>query len=408
MATVRQYRGRYVADFRDQHGRRRIEVPEGAFETKAEEKRAAKELLDKRLGEVKVHTFTPDRQRMEFGRLCALFLESKVKARKTTLDGYRELIDCYLVPYFGPARKVEALTRFEVEQFRNTMAKGTPASVVAARAARLDALRSNDPAAKLRPLNPGPRTTNKCLTLLVGILGYAFEHGLVSRNAAAGMDKLPKAEGEGGVIEQNVLTLTELRKAIDATIDPWAMPIMFAAFTGARQAEVLGLKWGDIDWSRRSAEIRRQWRRGAFYEPKTKSSRRTVELPDELVSALKRWRLRCPKGEHELVFPDARGRPMQSSDLLRTGLHGALRRAGLRQVRFHDLRHSFASNLLAAGVDVVTVSKALGHANVHITLTTYAHAIPRERQGAADALARLMAQSGNKVETSDRGSASVA
>jgi hypothetical protein len=69
-----------------------------------------------------------------------------------------------------------------------------------------------------------------------------------------------------------------------------------------------------------------------------------------------------------------------------------------RQVRFHDLRHSFASNLLAEGVDVVTVSKALGHANVHITLVTYAHAIPKSRQGAGDALARLMMQNGNKLE----------
>jgi len=89
---------------------------------------------------------------------------------------------------------------------------------------------------------------------------------------------------------------------------------------------------------------------------------------------------------------------MRSSDLLRTGLHAALRRAGLRRVRFHDLRHAFASNLLGARTDIVTVSKALWHANVHITLTTYAHAIPRERQGAGDALTRLMGQSGNKLE----------
>ena len=198
------------------------------------------------------------------------------------------------------------------------------------------------------------------------------------------------------MIEQNVLTPAELRKLLDSTVEPWEMPIMFAAFTGARQAEVLGLKWGDIDWNRRTAEIRRQWRRGAFYEPKTKASRRTVELPDELVSALKRWRLRRPKGEHELVCPGAKGQPMESSDLLRTGLHSARRRAGLRQIRFHDLRHAFASNLLEAGVDVVTVSKALGHANVHITLVTCTHAIPKARHAAGDALARLMAQSGSK------------
>lgn len=114
----------------------------------------------------------------------------------------------------------------------------------------------------------------------------------------------------------------------------------------------------------------------------------------ELISALKRLRPRCPKGD--LVCPSAQGRPMQSSDLLRTGLHPTLRRAGIRQVRFHDLRYSFASNLLAAGVDVVTVSKSLGRANVHITLVTYAHAIPKQRHGAGDALARLMAQSGKQ------------
>lgn len=116
----------------------------------------------------------------------------------------------------------------------------------------------------------------------------------------------------------------------------------------------------------------------------------------------------APKGEHELAFPDAKGNPIQSSDLLRTGLHSALRRAGLRQVRFHDLRHSFASNLLAAGIDVVTVSKALGHSNPHITFTVYAHAIPKQRQGAGDAFGRLMAQSGNKMETLTPETASVA
>lgn len=410
MATVRKYRDRWVADFRDQDGRRRIEVPEGTFETMALEKRAASELLQRRLAEVKAHTFTPDRQRLDFSALCDLFLQSKVKARKTTLDGYRELIDCYLRPYFG-SRKIEALTRFDVEAFRNEMAKGTPAAVLQAREKREAVLRETNPTARLRPLKPGPRTTNKCLTLLTGILGFAADpgRGLATRNVAASMDQLPVHKaGEARVIEQNVLTPAELQRVGETAIAPYAMPIMLAAFTGARQAEILGLRWGDIDWNRRTTEIRREWRRGAYYDPKTPSSRRTIELPDELISELKRWRLACPKGEHDLVCPAASGGPMQASDLLRTGFHGALRRAGVRQVRFHDLRHSFASNLLAAGVDVVTVSKALGHANVHITLTTYAHAIPKQRQGAPDAMARLMRRDGNKMETGGPNSASAA
>ena len=93
---------------------------------------------------------------------------------------------------------------------------------------------------------------------------------------------------------------------------------------------------------------------------------------------------------------------MQASALLQRGFYPALERAGIRRVRYHDLRHSWASNLLEAGVDIATVSKALGHANVYITLKTYAHAIPKPRHGASDRMAALMketTQSGYKMGT---------
>jgi len=186
-------------------------------------------------------------------------------------------------------------------------------------------------------------------------MGYAARHGFATGNAAEGIDKLKEPEGESRVIEENVLTPAEIRLTIDAAADPW--------------------------------------RRGAFYEPKTRASRRTVELSDELISELKRWKLRCPKGEHGFVFPSSTGGPLDATDVLRLGLYPALRRAGIRQVRLHDLRHSFASNLLAAGVDVVTVSKALGHASPHITMTIYAHALPNARRGTADKMAQLMEES---------------
>ena len=90
---------------------------------------------------------------------------------------------------------------------------------------------------------------------------------------------------------------------------------------------------------------------------------------------------------------------MQGSALIARGLHPALRRAGIRQVRFHDLRHSYASVQLAKGEPIAAVSKALGHANPHITMTTYAHALPEERHGANDRMAALMGYIGNKLET---------
>lgn len=401
MATVRLVRGTWCADFRDQHGRRRIEKPKGVFESKALQRRTAQELLTRRLVEIGAHTFVPDRQRVRFGELAKLWLASKVRARATTLSDYKIMLDCYLLPHFAD-RKVETLTRLDVERFRDTMAAGVPDVVQLAREAREKALREQDPSARLKPLKPGPRTTNKCMGILVAMLRFAVQRDLITRNVAAGLDKLPTAAGEDRVIEQNVLTPAELRQVIESAADPHRIPIALAVYTGMRSAEVLGLQWGDIDWNRGTAEVRRTYRCGAFYQPKTASSRRTVELPADLVAMLKRWRLACPKIEdgYDLVCPAKSGRPMQASALLNQGFRPALRRAGIRQVRFHDLRHSFASNLLAAGVDVVTVSKALGHANVHITLTTYAHAVPKARHGAGDRIAALMGQSGNILETS--------
>jgi integrase len=109
----------------------------------------------------------------------------------------------------------------------------------------------------------------------------------------------------------------------------------------------------------------------------------------------RRWGRVVQRRPHHVSRPGHHG----AFARVQAGRPPALRKAGIRQVRFHDLRHSFASNLLAEGVDVVTVSNALGHANVHIGLLTYAHAISKSRQGAGDALARLMMQYGNKLET---------
>ena len=115
------------------------------------------------------------------------------------------------------------------------------------------------------------------------------------------------------------------------------------------------------------------------------------------IEELKRWRPLCPKNEHDLVCPSVTGLPMHASALLQRGFYPALDRAGIRRVRFHDLRHSWASNLLEAGENIATVSRALGHANVYITLKTYAHAIPKPRHGVSDRMAALM------KETNQRG-----
>jgi integrase len=88
---------------------------------------------------------------------------------------------------------------------------------------------------------------------------------------------------------------------------------------------------------------------------------------------------------------------MSHTNLLQRGFYPALRRAGLRKIRFHDLRHTFASLMISNGEDIVRVSRMMGHANASITLNIYSHLVPKERDGSGDRLASLVF--GNKLET---------
>jgi integrase len=420
MATVRKVRGAWCADYRDQHGRRRIEASQDGT------KRGAELLLAGRIGQVERGEHVSKREQLSVEGLCTRYLEAKNgKVRENTLVGYRELIDNYIVPRFGHL-KLQALTVAAVERFRGELTKGMPEMLVEARAQRY-AQKSAQRAAKLnRPelarkaeyfrerlakAKIGTRSVNKILTLLSMLYGYAARHRWVSFNPAEHVDKLSATVGEGRPIDGNVLNAQEVTKLIEHCSPRYQLLIKMAVMTGMRQSELLGAAWTDVDWNSNTLYVRRVWRAKAFYEPKTRTSRRLIELPPSLITDLKAWRLAVPKGDHDLIFPSATGRPEDAPNVLHRGLYPALRRAGLRKIRFHDLRHSAASLLLSQGVDVVSVSRLLGHSSPAITLNVYSHAIRSDRAGLTDKLASMFAgqiapmespaaKSGNILETS--------
>ena len=173
--------------------------------------------------------------------------------------------------------------------------------------------------------------------------------------------------------------------------------ISFAVFTGCRAGEILGAAWNHIDWESGGFRVRRAYREGHFQELKTRTSYRSIALPGFLLKELRVWRLACPKSPHDLIFPNLDGRPMSYWNLMARGFHPALKRAGIRRIRFHDLRHTFASLMISNGEDIVRVSRLMGHANASFTFNTYCHMLPRRRDPIGDRLASLVF--GNKMET---------
>jgi integrase len=152
--------------------------------------------------------------------------------------------------------------------------------------------------------------------------------------------------------------------------------------TGLRIAELLGLQWQDINWEkdgdkyRGELQVRRQWLRSGKYVNylKTKSSRRPLPLPDDLVRYLIAYKLRSEFSKDEdPVFASKTGKPLGHRNVTGRGFEPAAEHAGIEGVSFHDMRHAFASRCIARGMDAVRLAKRLGHKDATITLRVYAH-----------------------------------
>ena len=162
--------------------------------------------------------------------------------------------------------------------------------------------------------------------------------------------------------------------------------------TGLRRGELLGLKWTDVDFGQGTITVRRQISRinGTVVEAplKTKNAYRVIPLGEQALAVLQSQQERTAS---EYVFPSPNGGPI-SPDSVRNMLRRVLKRAGLPYVRFHDLRHTFATLALQNGVDVKTVSSILGHFSAGFTLDTYAHVTTTAQREAAKKMDGVLGQ----------------
>jgi len=263
---------------------------------------------------------------------------------------------------------------------------------------------------KLKDLNPAqvrwfyrnrldsglsPASVHKLHVVLHKALKAAVSDGLIPRNVAAGL-KLPKLSRE----EIDPLNREEARRLLEAAKGERLEALyMLALNTGMRLGELLALNWDDVDLEGEVLRVRRTLTRaGKVYttgEPKTRNSRRVIRLTGAAVEAL---RGHLPRQLEEmgrmgslyqpggLVFATEVGTIVNPSNVRNRSLKPLLKKAGLRPVRFHDLRHTCATLLLLKNVNPKIVSELLGHASVSITLDVYSHLMPDMQEKAARAL----------------------
>jgi integrase len=230
------------------------------------------------------------------------------------------------------------------------------------------------------------------------VLGKALrdaeKDNLVVKNAAK-LQRAPKVVDEEMVIAQDVPSLVAKLSGFRLRI-----PAMVSLFSGMRLGEVLALRWSRTDLDRKVIEVREALEQTKahgirFKSAKTRAGRRDITLPDILVDALREHRKaqleqrmhlgagRLP--DDALLFSDLDGKPL-SPNAQSAAWADFAQSIGMPEVTFHALRHTHASQLIDAGVDIVTISKRLGHAKPDITLRVYAHLFRNDDSKAAAAI----------------------
>jgi integrase len=242
------------------------------------------------------------------------------------------------------------------------------------------------------------RTVNYIHTTLSKALNDAVSDGLMPRNPTSGV-KAPKPVKK----EIHPLSSEQVKVFLEtARGDRFEGAYVVALHCGLREGEILGLKWSDVDLNTGTLQVRRtlsEARVGQRFEPPKNDKGRNVRLTPQAVKAL-RTHLGRQLEEIErsgdlyqdqgLVFPSRVGTPMNAKNLIARSFKPLLKRAGLPDIRFHDLRHTFATLMLQNGEYPKVVQEMLGHATIAITMDTYSHVLPNMQRDAVERLGELL------------------
>lgn len=312
---------------------------------------------------------------------------------RSTLDQYESHLRLHIQPTIG-ATKLSKITVPAIRAFQETLREeGRSAAMI------------------------------KRVTVSLGsILSDAQERGLVVRNAVhemskrrkggANAEKRQKARLRYGV---DIPTMEEVRAILQAAEGRYRPFVITAIFTGMRASELRGLSWADVDLDKAQVHVRqRADKYHVIGMPKSDAGQRTIPLTPMAVNTLREWKLSCPKGELNLVFPNGEGNVEWHQNIIKRGLWPISIKAGVtieekgedgepvikpKYSGLHALRHWFASWCINRKVDgglelsPKAVQARMGHSSIQVTFDTYGHLFPAtdEAQALADAESRLLA-----------------
>lgn len=315
----------------------------------------------------------------------------EARLRKSTHNAYRRNIELHVIPALGK-RQLDQLTPEDIDMFY---------------AALLKSGRKKRPGEKGPAKGLAPKTVHNIHVMLNKALSDAARKGTVVRNVVALADA-PSLQARKHP-EIKAWEVDQLVVFLDAVASHRMAPAMyFAAHTGMRRGEVLGVRWRDIDLDEGRVSVRQALVSVAYEvsisDVKTGTSRRTIDIDEDVTQALRDWRKTRTEERDglepepdDLVFVKADGTSMHP-DIFSQLFDRTVAKIDVPNISLHDLRHTHATLLLKAGVNVKVVSERLGHANIAFTMHVYQHVLPGMQAAAADTFSLLLRNERNKAK----------
>jgi integrase len=375
MASVRRrVQGKkvtFLVDYFDQQGKRHNK-------TFAREK-DAKEWRDRTVVEIKDGVHTPPADSITVVEAGELWLtQGKTEGLEYgTLKAYEQHLRLHITPFIGRV-KLAHLSPAHVQRLRDKLIEEGRSRAMARRV----------------------------VSSLGALLSSAMSYGKAARNVVHDAARLRKGRDhrldsrhekklEVGI---DIPTKDEIRAMLNAAEGRWRPLVVTAVFTGLRASELRGLTWNDVDLEAETLTVRQRadhW--NAIGSPKSAAGKRTVPLAPIVVNTLKEWKLACPKGEHNLVFPNTVGKIERHGTIRRFGLGPLQAKAGITTDRhrpkygLHALRHAAASLFIEEGWSTKRVQAVMGHSSIQMTFNVYGHLFPSPDDD-REAMRRLQAR----------------
>ncbi|MDY2904915.1 MAG: site-specific integrase [Caecibacter massiliensis] len=324
------------------------------------------------------------------GQLAELWLAAiKTTVKPNTYNLYRGITTTYIVPAYGN-QKISQLQSVQIQIWLNSL--------------------YHQPSVNTDFLSA--RTVNIIRNVWRTMMGYAVRNGMATINPLTKIKSIREdRQLPVALTEQQLAHLLAVAKSgdyypgDDSVFTHYLnreayVAVLLAARTGMRRGEVFGLDWSTVHLDQNLLIVRytllADRRRTS---PKTKSSQRNILLDDDTIGILHRWKVYQAEyaahysgiyhNSQHLVFTTARGTPVSMDNFRQRHWNAMCKAAGIPGFSFHGLRHTHATLLLKAGVNVKVVAERLGHADVAITMRTYAHVLPTMQASAVEAINRI-------------------